>query len=90
MPLELLELTDAIMEQVKIKELKPGYYVSHKKWGYLQYRGIVTRNPFTEEPKTPYRYLFFSPIDSDGNEQPDVVLTDGDEIVSIDHKTEEY
>ena len=77
------------MENIKVKDLKRGYGVNHKQHGYIQYRGLATKHPYTDEPKVPHRYIFWSPVDEDGNTLPDVVLTNGNEIVELVDKYEE-
>ena len=69
--------------QIKVKDLKHGYGINHKKHGYLQYRGLETTHPYTDEPKVPHIYVFWLPIDENGNTLPDVFLTNGNEIVEL-------
>lgn len=78
------------MENIKVKDLKRGYGVNHKQHGYIQYRGLATKHPYTDEPKVPHRYIFWLPVDEDGNTLPDVVLTNGNEIVELIDKYEEH
>ena len=33
------------MENIKVKDQKRGYGVNHKQHGYIQYRGLATKNP---------------------------------------------
>jgi len=47
------------MEQVKVKELKKGWCVNHPKYGYIQYRGLAPKHPYTEEPKVPHLHIFW-------------------------------
>ena len=68
---------------MKVKDLKPGCGINHPKYGYLQYHGLVTKHPFTDKPVIPHRYLFWQPVDEHGNTTPDVVLTDGEEVVEL-------
>lgn len=77
------------MEMVKIKQLKRGYGVNHPAHGYIQFRGLATKNPFTEEIKVPYQYIFLPPIDENGNTRPDIILDNGDETVELIDKYEE-
>lgn len=77
------------MEKLQVRQLKKGYGINHPEHGYLQYRGLVTRHPFTDEPKVPHQYLFWRTPDKDGNLQPDVVLTNGNLIVEVSDKIEE-
>ena len=51
---------------LELKDLKRGYGVNHKQHGYIQYRGLATKHPYTDEPKVPHRYIFWSPVDEDG------------------------
>ena len=69
---------------MKIKDLKEGYGITHSKYGYMQYRGLVTKNPFTNEPKIPHQYLFWLPVDINGKDQPDIILTNGNEVVILE------
>ena len=69
--------------KIKVKQLKNGDGVNHSKHGYIQYRGLEPRHPFTKEPRIPHRYIFWLPLDENGNTLPDVVLTDGNEIVEL-------
>jgi hypothetical protein len=71
------------MMKIKVKDLKCGNGVNHKQYGYMQYRGLATKHPYTNEPKFPHSYIFWLPVDEDGNTLPDVVLTNGNEIVEI-------
>ena len=68
--------------QVFIKELKKGHGVNHPKFGYMQYRGLVTRHAFTTEPKIPHEYLFWLPADDKGVIK-DKVFKDGQVIVEV-------
>lgn len=77
------------MEQAKVKELKKGWCVNHPKYGNIQYRGLATKHPYTEEPKMPHLHIFWQCIDEDGNTQPDVVETDGNLIVEVTDKIED-
>ena len=47
------------MENIKVKDLKRGYGVNHKQYGYIQNRGLATKHPYTDEPKVPHRYIFW-------------------------------
>jgi hypothetical protein len=62
---------------MKVKDLKPGCGINHSKYGYLQYHGLVTKHPFTDKP------VIWQPVDENGNTTPDVVLTDGEEVVEL-------
>jgi hypothetical protein len=75
--------------KIKVKDLKHGYGINHSKHGYLQYRGLATKNPYTDEPKIPHTYIFWLPIDENGNTLPDVLLTNGNEIVELIDKYED-
>lgn len=55
------------IQNLKIKELKKGYCVNHPKYGYVQYYGIATKHPYTEEPKIPHLHIFWQCVDEDGN-----------------------
>lgn len=74
---------------MKVKNLKVGYCINHKQYGYMQFRGLATKHPYTDEPKVPHRYIFWLPIDEDGNTLPDVVLTNGNESVEVVELCEE-
>lgn len=78
------------MGAIRVKDLKRGYGVNHSKHGYLQYRGLATKHPYTDEPKVPHRYVFWLLVDEDGNILPDVVLTNGNEIVELIDKCQEH
>ena len=78
------------MEYIQVKELKKGYGINHVKHGYLQYRGLVTRHNFTDEPKVPHQYLFWKCADVEGNDQSDVILSDGNLLVQVVDKIEDY
>ena len=73
------------MKKLQIKELKKGYGIYLKKYGYLQYEGLVKKNEFTDEPKVPHQYLFNQGVDENGNEQLDIILTDGELLVEVQH-----
>jgi len=77
------------MKTMQIKKLKKGYGIYHKKYGYLQYEGLVKKNEFTDEPKVPHQYLFNKGVDENGNEQSDVIFTDGEIFVEVQHPFEE-
>jgi len=77
------------MEQMQVQQLKKGYGINHPKYGYLQYRGLVTRHAFTDEPKVPHEYLFWQTVDENGNNQPDVKLTNGKLLVEVSDKIED-
>jgi hypothetical protein len=77
------------MEQAKVKELKKGWYINHPKYGNIQYRGLATKHPYTEEPKLPHLHIFWQCVDEDGNTQPDVVETNGNLIVEVTDKIED-
>lgn len=70
------------MTTSKVKLLKEGNGINHPKYGYMQYHGLAT-NPYTDEPKIPHRYVFWLPVDENGRTLPEVVLTNGNEIVEI-------
>lgn len=76
-------------QNIKIKELKCGYGVNHKQLGYIQYRGLATKHPYTNEPIVPHRYIFWLAVDENGNTLPEVVLFNGNEIVELVDKYEE-
>jgi hypothetical protein len=76
------------MESILVKNLKVGYGVNHKEHGYIQYRGLATKNPYTDQPIIPHRYVFWLPVDENGNTLPDLVLTDGNEVVELVDKIE--
>lgn len=57
----------------RIKDLKEGSGVNHPEHGYLQYRGMNESG----------KYIFWLPVDKDGNTQPDVILTDGTQFVDL-------
>lgn len=78
------------MESIPIKHLKRGYGINHPDYGHLQYRGLVTRNPFTNEVKVPHEYLFWQVVNEDGKTKPDVILTDGNFLVEVSDKIEDY
>lgn len=65
------------MEHLRINELKKGWCVNHPKYGNIQYRGLATRHPYTEEPKIPHLHIFWQCVDEDGNIQPDVIEKNG-------------
>jgi len=73
----------------KVKDLKKGWFVNHTKYGNLQYRGLVTKNPFTDEPKVPHLYLFWQGVDEDGNTQEDIVISNGNMILEVTDKIED-
>lgn len=77
------------MEKIKIKYLKSGYGVNHSKYGYIQYRGLATKHPYTNEPKTPHQYIFWPPIDENGYTLPDIIISNGNDIVELIDKYEE-
>lgn len=77
------------MEQVKVKELKKGWSVNHPIYGNIQYRGLATKHPYTEEPKLPHLHIFWQCVDEDGNTQPDVKETNGNLIVEVTDKIED-
>ena len=77
------------MNTLQVQQLKKGYGINHPVHGYLQYRGLVTKNPFTEEPKIPYQYLFWKGVDEHGKNQPDVVLMNGSEEFEVVDENEE-
>jgi hypothetical protein len=77
------------MEKIQVQHLKKGNTIEHPKYGCLQYRGLVSRHPFTDEPKVPHQYLFWQTIDEDGRTQPDVVLTNGELMVEVSDNFEE-
>lgn len=77
------------MEKLQVQQLKKGYGINHPKHGYLQYRGLVSRHAFTDEPKVPHQYLFWKTVDEDGNNQPDVILTNGKLLVEVSDKIED-
>ena len=76
-------------ELIKVKELKKGYGINHPRYGYLQYRGLVTRHAFTDEPKEPHQYLFWQCVDEDGNTQTDVILTNENHKFELIDKNED-
>ncbi len=77
------------MKTVKVENLKKGYGINHPEHGYLQYRGLVTKHPFTEEPKTPHQYLFWQPVDEKGNNQPDIIELNSNLLVELIDEIEE-
>lgn len=77
------------MEKIKLKHLKVGYGVNHNEHGYLQYRGLATKHPYTDEFKIPHSYVFWRPVGESGKLFPDVVLTNGNEVVELVDKTED-
>lgn len=78
------------MEQLKVKELKKGWCVNHPKYGNIQYRGLATKHPYTEVTKVPHEHIFWQCVDEDGNMQPDVKLMDGNIILEVTDKIEDY
>ena len=77
------------MQQLKVKELKNGWYVNHPVYGNIQYRGLETKHPYTEDPKVPHIHIFWQCVDKDGNTQPDVKEPNGNFIVEVTDKPEE-
>jgi hypothetical protein len=75
--------------QLKIKQLKKGYGIKHKEYGYLQFEGLIKKNQFTDEPKVPHQYLFNQGVDENGNEQSDVIFINGEIFVEVQHLYEE-
>ena len=75
--------------QLKIKQLKKGYGIKHEEYGYLQFEGLIKKNQFTDEPKVPHQYLFNQGVDENGNEQSDVIFTNGEIFVEVQHLYEE-
>ena len=75
------------MGKIKIKNLKRGYCINHQEFGYLQYIGLATKNPITNEIKKPYQYVFQTEIDIEGNSKQ-ITLKNGDEIVFLIDKIE--
>jgi hypothetical protein len=71
------------MKKIKVCELKKGYGVNHSKYGYLQYRGLATKNPFTKVPKIPNEYIFWPPVDQNGNTVADIVIKNGNKVVEL-------
>ena len=68
---------------IKIKDLKVGAEVGHPKYGTLQYMGKATKHPYTRQLQTPTKYIFWQGVDENGNNQPDIVIKDGDEQVEL-------
>jgi len=66
-----------------IKNLKEDTEVNHPTEGTLRYMGKATRNPYTKELKHPVTYVFWRPIDENGNNQDDYTTTYGNQIVEV-------
>jgi len=73
---------------IKISELKKGYGVYHKKYGYLQYRGLV-KHPYTDVVLLPHQYIFWQPPDKYGKTLSDIILKENSVVELID-KVEDY
>ena len=77
------------MELRKVKELKKGWYVNHPDYGNIQYRGLETKHPYTEDPKLPHLYIFWQCVDENGNTRPDVKEKNGRLLVEVTDKIED-
>lgn len=77
------------MEKIKVKQLKKGWFINHPKYGTIQYHGLVTKHPYTEEPKIPHQHIFWQCVDINGNTQSDVIELNENLIVEVTDKIQD-